>query len=180
MISKLQRKPFCLATLLYAHNDWLGGNFVLTFDVFAYASMSVRLVIAFLHELQLRNCFVVFCLNSLSCSVVTYCFFLGDALSRFPCFRGACGEVKLAFEKGTRHKVAVKILSKKTFSFQNEVIVMCHFSFSPVVWNQERTREEESKNVSFNRHQQSKNVKATWCTITSEVLVCTPVGCLLA
>ena len=30
--------------------------------------------------------------------------------------RGACGEVKLAFEKGTCNKFAVKIISKKTFS----------------------------------------------------------------
>lgn len=31
-------------------------------------------------------------------------------------YRGACGEVKLAFEKGTLKKFAVKIISKKTFS----------------------------------------------------------------
>ena len=31
-------------------------------------------------------------------------------------FRGACGEVKLAFKKGTCEKVAVKIVSKKKFS----------------------------------------------------------------
>ena len=31
-------------------------------------------------------------------------------------FRGACGEVKLAFEKGSCRKFAVKIIAKKTFS----------------------------------------------------------------
>ncbi len=36
-------------------------------------------------------------------------------LALFPC-RGACGEVKLAFEKDTCKKVAVKIVSKKVFS----------------------------------------------------------------
>ena len=30
--------------------------------------------------------------------------------------RGACGEVKLAFEKDTCAKFAVKVISKKTFS----------------------------------------------------------------
>ena len=30
--------------------------------------------------------------------------------------RGACGEVKLAFQKGTNDKFAVKIISKRTFS----------------------------------------------------------------
>ena len=31
-------------------------------------------------------------------------------------YRGACGEVKLAFQKGTNDKFAVKIISKRTFS----------------------------------------------------------------
>ena len=31
-------------------------------------------------------------------------------------FRGACGEVKLAFEKGSCQKVAVKIIQKKKFT----------------------------------------------------------------
>ena len=30
--------------------------------------------------------------------------------------RGACGEVKLAFERGTCSKFAVKVINKKTFS----------------------------------------------------------------
>ena len=34
----------------------------------------------------------------------------------FTLFRGACGEVKLAFKKGTCEKFAVKIISKKKFS----------------------------------------------------------------
>ena len=34
----------------------------------------------------------------------------------FDPYRGACGEVKLAFEKGSCNKFAVKIISKKTFS----------------------------------------------------------------
>ncbi|XP_070572935.1 serine/threonine-protein kinase Chk2-like [Ptychodera flava] len=35
--------------------------------------------------------------------------------------RGACGEVKLAFEKGTCKKLAVKIIQKKTFSIGGHV-----------------------------------------------------------
>lgn len=31
-------------------------------------------------------------------------------------FRGACGEVKMAFDKSTGQRYAVKIISKKTFS----------------------------------------------------------------
>lgn len=34
----------------------------------------------------------------------------------FLVYRGACGEVKLAFEKGSCKKFAVKIISKKKFS----------------------------------------------------------------
>ena len=34
----------------------------------------------------------------------------------FDLSRGACGEVKLAFEKGSCNKFAVKVISKKTFS----------------------------------------------------------------
>lgn len=33
-----------------------------------------------------------------------------------PIFRGACGEVRLAFSRGSCKKFAVKIISKKTFS----------------------------------------------------------------
>ena len=32
------------------------------------------------------------------------------------CCRGACGEVKLAFDKNTCQRFAVKIINKKTFS----------------------------------------------------------------
>ena len=33
-----------------------------------------------------------------------------------PIFRGACGEVRLAFSRGSCKKFAVKIINKKTFS----------------------------------------------------------------
>ncbi|XP_030831152.1 serine/threonine-protein kinase Chk2-like [Strongylocentrotus purpuratus] len=36
--------------------------------------------------------------------------------------RGACGQVKLAFEKGTCRKVAVKIIEKKTFSIGGTMV----------------------------------------------------------
>lgn len=49
-----------------------------------------------------------------------YAFICLHLLHRFltelcSCFSGACGEVKLAFEKGTCNKVAVKIINKRKF-----------------------------------------------------------------
>ena len=39
-------------------------------------------------------------------------------------FSGACGEVKLAFEKGTCNKYAVKIIQKKKFSIGGKTAIV--------------------------------------------------------
>ena len=40
-------------------------------------------------------------------------------------YRGACGEVKLAFEKESCRKLAVKCITKKTFSVGVSGVVWC-------------------------------------------------------
>ena len=44
-------------------------------------------------------------------------------------FRGACGEVKLAFEKGSCQKVAVKIIQKKKFTIggKHQMVNSCFY-----------------------------------------------------